>query len=148
LAHPHESYLEMGAMGGVFFLLLFLAILGMMFARALTVLRLAGNSTRAMLAGILAMVVTLSANSFAINGWTLGPLATYGWLLLGVAASPLLAMHLRATQRQQAETIVLEQPMLNLPNENGGARAVPVEDERVLLQFSIKSSSSSSSSSS
>jgi len=45
---------------------------------------------RPLLGGGIASIITLSINSWSINGWTLPALSMIGWLILGVVASPLL----------------------------------------------------------
>ena len=91
LAHPHNSYLELGATAGLPVLIVFLALL-------LTALwwswhnwRQVDIPTRGLLGGGIAAVMALSVNSVSINGWTLPPLAAIGWVILGAMSSPLLA---------------------------------------------------------
>lgn len=91
LGHPHDSYLELAAMGGLPVLLLFLALLIFNVWLALRNWQAADVRSRSLLAGGIASVMALTANSISINGWTLPPLAAVGWLALGVCASPLLA---------------------------------------------------------
>lgn len=91
LAHPHESYLELGAMGGiqlavVFILLLLLALFSSVMNWKRTTIQY-----RSLFAGGIASIIALTVNSLSINGWTLPPLTALGWLLLGILSSPLLA---------------------------------------------------------
>ncbi len=90
LAHPHNSYLELGAMAGLPVLLVFLALIGVALWYALRNWKQVDAGTRCLLGSGIAAVVALSVNSLSINGWTLPPLATVGWLILGAVASPLL----------------------------------------------------------
>lgn len=90
LSHPHNSYLEWGAMAGIPVLVVFLALLIFALWLALRNWVLAEKECRALLGGGIASVVTLSVNSWSINGWTLPALAMVGWLILGVVSSPLL----------------------------------------------------------
>ncbi len=90
LAHPHNSYLEWGAMAGLPVLLVFLALLLFALWQAWRNWIQVDTSTRCLLGGGIASVIALSINSFSINGWTLPPLAMIGWLILGAMASPLV----------------------------------------------------------
>lgn len=91
LAHPHNSYLEWGAMAGLPVLIVFLALLLFTLWRSWRNWLLVDTHTRSLLGGGIVAVITLSVNSLSINGWTLPPLAAMGWLILGVLSSPLLA---------------------------------------------------------
>ncbi|RAQ95003.1 O-antigen ligase family protein [Thermogemmatispora tikiterensis] len=97
LAHPHDSYLEFGAMGGLPVLAVFLALLICYLWKAWRTWRLCDQRHRALLAGGLAAVGALCINSISINGWTLPPLACFGWLMLGLLSSPLLLASLAPT---------------------------------------------------
>ncbi len=88
--HPHDSYLEWGAMAGLPVLLVFVALLLFALWLAIRNWALADIRTRSLLGGGIAAVMALSINSVSINGWTLPPLAALGWLILGAIASPLL----------------------------------------------------------
>ncbi|HZU04202.1 MAG TPA: O-antigen ligase family protein [Ktedonobacteraceae bacterium] len=90
LDHPHNAYLEYGAMGGLPVLLVFLALLLFALWQALRNWTQAAVPARALLGGGIAAIVTLSVNSWSIDGWTLPPLVATGWLLLGALSSPLL----------------------------------------------------------
>lgn len=90
LAHPHDAYLELGAMAGLPVLTVFLALLLSAVWQAWRNWLLLEPDTRCLLGGGIAAIVALSVNSVSINGWTLPPLATIGWLLLGAISSPLL----------------------------------------------------------
>ena len=90
LAHPHNSYLELGAMAGLPVLMVFLALLLFALWQAWRNWIQADTGTRCLLCGGIATVVALSVNSVSINGWTLPPLAAVGWLVLGATASPLI----------------------------------------------------------
>jgi O-antigen ligase len=106
LAHPHNSYLELGAMAGLPVLLVFVALL--LFALWLAVRNraLADVSTRSLLGAGIAAVIALSVNSWSINAWTLPPLAAMGWLILGVLSSPALRKSLVQGKTQEGgETI-------------------------------------------
>ncbi|HLG62260.1 MAG TPA: O-antigen ligase family protein [Ktedonosporobacter sp.] len=94
LAHPHDSYLELAAMGGLPVLALFLALLLCNVWFAFRNWLKSDIPTRALLGGGIAIIVTLSVNSISINGWTLPPLAAIGWLILGLISSPLLTKSL------------------------------------------------------
>lgn len=91
LAHPHNSYLEIAALAGLPVLLVFLALLGIIFWRALRVCFRGERRYRPLLGGAIISIVVFSINSLAINGWSLAPLAAIAWLILGALASPALA---------------------------------------------------------
>lgn len=91
LDHPHNSYLELGAMAGLPVLLVFLALLSFALWQAVRNWAQADVGARSLLAGGIAAIIALSINSWSINGWTLSPIAAAGWLILGIISSPLLA---------------------------------------------------------
>jgi hypothetical protein len=88
--HPHNSYLEIAALGGIPLALLFLVLLGDGCWLALRNWKRAAVFDRALFAGGLGLVASLSFNSLGNPGWTLTPLLTVGWLVLGGLASPFL----------------------------------------------------------
>jgi O-antigen ligase len=90
LAHPHNSYLELGAMAGIPVLVLFVALVLLALCLALRTWAHGDGRQRSLLAGGMAAVIALSVNSLSVNVWTLPPLAAFGWLILGIASSPLL----------------------------------------------------------
>ncbi len=91
LAHPHNSYLEWGAMAGLPVLFLFLALLVYALWQASRNWIVSDRLLRPVLGGGIVAVVVLSVNSWTINAWTLPALAMPGWLILGVIASPFLS---------------------------------------------------------
>jgi len=91
LAHPHNSYLEWGAMAGIPVLLIFLALLGLGLWLAIRNWTTSDLNIRPLLGGGIASIVALSVNSWSINAWTLPALSMIGWLILGIISSPLLA---------------------------------------------------------
>jgi O-antigen ligase len=94
LAHPHNSYLELGAMAGLPVIVLFIALLLFSLWLALRNWMLTDVRQRALLSGSIAAIVALSINSLSVNAWTFPPLAAFGWLILGIVSSPLLAKRL------------------------------------------------------
>ena len=103
LAHPHNSYLELGAMAGLPVLIVFVALLSFALWLALRNWALADARTRSLLSSGIAAIIALSINSLTINGWTLSPLAAIGWLILGVISSSLL-MKSRNTEMTQEKS--------------------------------------------
>ncbi len=89
LSHPHNAYLEIGAMAGLPVLAIFISLLLLALYRTLRNWSLIDQGTRALYAGGLASIIALSINSFSINGWTLAPLAAAAWLIFGAISSPL-----------------------------------------------------------
>ena len=94
LVHPHDSYLEIGAMAGLPVLIVFIALLLFSLWQALHNWIRADAQTRSLLCGGIAAVVALSVNSVSINGWTLPPLAALGWMIAGTISSPLISRQL------------------------------------------------------
>nr|MBA2677315.1 O-antigen ligase family protein [Ktedonobacteraceae bacterium] len=90
LAHPHNSYLELGAMGGLLLLCVFMALLFFALRQTWRHWLLLDTRGRSLLAGGIGAIIALSINSLSVNVWTLPPLAAMGWLILGVISSPLL----------------------------------------------------------
>lgn len=109
LEHPHNAYLEWGAMAGLPVLLLFLALVGcgLWFAWRNWTLVHAGQ--RALIGGGIASIAALSVNSWTINGWTHPVLGMIGWLILGVISSPLLERSLKDMAIQEKSTTVTEE---------------------------------------
>jgi O-antigen ligase len=97
--HPHNSYLELAALGGIPLALVFIALLSLAFWLAVRNWLRADASTRSLLAGGLASVIALSFYSLSNAGWTLTPLTAIGWLIMGVIASPLLVRRSRRSRR-------------------------------------------------
>jgi O-antigen ligase len=94
LVHPHDSYLEIGAMAGLPVLIVFIALLLFSLWQSLHNWVRADAQTRSLLCGGIAAIVALSVNSVSINGWTLPPLAALGWMIVGVISSPLISRKL------------------------------------------------------
>ncbi|HLX57816.1 MAG TPA: O-antigen ligase family protein [Ktedonobacteraceae bacterium] len=90
LSHPHNSYLEIGALAGIPLMVIFIALLAFAFWLSLRNWMRADRQTRALLGGGIATIVALSVDSMVVNEWTLIPVATIGWLIFGVMSSPLL----------------------------------------------------------
>ncbi|SRR6266487_2533592 len=90
LAHPHNSYLELGAMAGLPVLCVFIALLLFTLWQSWRNWLLLDSSARSLLCAGISTVIALSINSLSVNGWTLPPLAAIGWLMLGIISSPLL----------------------------------------------------------
>ena len=90
LEHPHNAYLELGAMAGLPVLFVFLIILSCGLWFAWRNWKMVDVGTRALIGGGMASVIALSVNSWTINGWSQPVLGMMGWLILGVVSSPLL----------------------------------------------------------
>jgi O-antigen ligase len=118
--HPHNSYIEIGALAGLPVLLVFIALLVFAFLSAFRNWKRAGAPTRSLIAGGIASAIALSANSIVVNGWTLIPLAAIGWLILGVISSPLLAKNLDREGMKEKNRVNDEQSI----NSLGGAEHV------------------------
>jgi len=68
----------------------FIALLSVALWLALRNWRQIDSEYRPLLAGGVAAVIALSWYSLGNAGWTVAPLLTVGWMILGVVSSPLL----------------------------------------------------------
>jgi O-antigen ligase len=102
LAHPHNSYLELGAMGGIPVLVTFVALLLFTLWRALYNWSQADTQQRILLSGGIAAIIALSMNSVSVNAWTLPPLAAFGWLIFGVISSSSLSKGAKSPEEIEA----------------------------------------------
>lgn len=87
LDHPHNSFLELAALGGLPLGIVFTALLSFTFWLAFRNWIRADIQTRPLLAGGIASAIALSCYSLIDAGWTLAPLLAMGWLMLGVVSS-------------------------------------------------------------
>lgn len=99
LAHPHDSYIEWGAMAGIPVLIVFLLLLAVAFWYAGRNWLRAEIHIRPLLGAGLAVLTVLTINSISINGWTLPPLEDCGWFIAGLISSSLLARYLSQRTR-------------------------------------------------
>jgi len=90
LPHPHNAYVQWGAMAGIPVLVVFLLLLGYAFWLSWRNWRVTDQHYRVLLGGGISSLVALSINSISIDGWTQFALATIGWLILGMISTPLL----------------------------------------------------------
>jgi len=114
--HPHNSFLELAALGGIPLALLFIALLSLALWLAVQNWIHADVAARTLLAGGLAAIIALSFYSLTNAGWTLTPLTALGWLVLGAISSPLLT-------RSQKSELADEEKEGNLrihANQHGG----------------------------
>lgn len=91
LAEPDNSYLQWGAIAGIPVMLIFLALLALVFWYAWRNWLTVGPRHRALFAGGIVAIIALSVNSLTVDGWT-SPLDVQflGWLIAGIVASPLI----------------------------------------------------------
>ncbi len=101
LYHPHNSYLEFATQGGLPLMVIFLAVLASALWQAWHNWASAKIGTRSLLAAGLTTVLTLCFNSLINPGWTIAPLASIGWLILGAISSPLLAKSLNGPMKEE-----------------------------------------------
>lgn len=106
LDHPHNSYLEWGAMAGIPVLLLFLSLIVLALWQTLRIWAKSGVDTRTLLSAGIAATLALCFNSWSNQGWTLPPLAILGWLILGAISSPLLSKRRDSEIAQDPNTSV------------------------------------------
>ncbi|MDQ2902920.1 MAG: O-antigen ligase family protein [Chloroflexota bacterium] len=100
LDHPHNSYIEFGAKGGLPLLVVFLALIVLALWQTWRTRALLPVGTRLLLSGGIAAIMAFSVNSFSINAWTLPPLAALGWIILGAMSSPLLKKSLASNSNE------------------------------------------------
>ncbi len=89
LDHPHDSYLELAALGGIPIALLFIVLLFLAFWLALRNWFRSDMKTRPLIAGGIASAAALSVFSLSDAGWTTAPLLAIGWLILGAISTPI-----------------------------------------------------------
>ncbi|HEU5382733.1 MAG TPA: O-antigen ligase family protein [Ktedonobacteraceae bacterium] len=104
LSHPHNSYLEVAAMGGLPVFLVFLTLLCLAMWWTWRNWKKAEDQTRLLLTGGIGVIVALSINSFGSNSWTIAPLAALGWLILGITSSSLLLYRLSRPIKEKQES--------------------------------------------
>jgi O-antigen ligase len=116
LAHPHNSYLEIGALAGIPLMVIFIALLAFAFWLSVRNWMRADRQIRVLLGGGIATIVALSANSMVANEWTLVPVAAIGWLIFGIMSSPLLMR--RLVENRQNQLAAKNNIMLSFAREN------------------------------
>jgi O-antigen ligase len=90
LNNPHNSYLELAAMGGIPVILVFPSLLVYALWKAFGNWIQVDRRARPLLGAGIAAIITFSFNSLSFGVWTFPPLAVPGWLIPGVISSPLL----------------------------------------------------------
>jgi O-antigen ligase len=88
--HPHDSYLEFTALGGIPVGIMFIALLVVAFWLSWRNWQHMKVEYRPLLAGGIAAAIALCWYSLSDAGWTVGPLLTVAWIILGTVSSPLL----------------------------------------------------------
>ena len=101
--HPHNSYLEWGAMAGLPVLFVFVILLAFTVWQALRNWIVADARARSLLGAAIAGIVVLCFTSWSNQGWTLPTLAACGWMLLGCITSPLLRNSLLKEKERMVE---------------------------------------------
>lgn len=97
LPHPHDTYLQWGAMAGIPVMVIFLLLMGYAFWYSWRNWRAIDIRYRPLLGGGITALITLSVNSVSIDGWTNFAIALISWLIFGMLASPLLHNTLKMT---------------------------------------------------
>lgn len=95
LAHPHNSYIELAALGGIPLFIIFMFILVITFWSALRNWSYADSRQCSLMSGAIAAVAAMSFNGLVMISWTLPPTASIGWLILGALSSPFLTKLLK-----------------------------------------------------
>lgn len=94
LPHPHDTYIQWGAMAGIPVMIIFLLLMGYAFWCSWHNWRAIDIRYRPLLGGGITALITLSINSISIDGWTNFAIALVSWLIFGMLASPLLQQHI------------------------------------------------------
>ncbi len=101
LYHPHNSFIELTALGGfpisIVFILLFLFTLWL----ALRNWALADVRSRSLIGTGIATAIVLTSYSIGDAGWTLPPLLAISWLILGAISSPYITKILRHGMKEE-----------------------------------------------
>ncbi len=105
LAHPHNAFLELGALAGIPALVVFLILLASVCWLALRAYCQTQKRDRMLLGCVLVSMVVLSVNSLGINAWTLPPLVALAWLMLGAVTSPALRRALQQAAPGRADAV-------------------------------------------
>ena len=103
LPHPHNTYLQWGAMAGIPVLVVFLLLLGYAFWFSWRSWQSIDLRYRPLLGGGITALIALSINSMSVDGWTNAVMATIGWLIFGMITSPLLHRHGHGTKRREKQ---------------------------------------------
>ena len=103
LPHPHNTYLQWGAMAGIPVLVVFLLLLAYAFWFSWRNWQSIDLRYRPLLGGGITALIALSINSLSVDGWTNAVMATIGWLIFGLLASPLLLRNGHGTKRQERQ---------------------------------------------
>lgn len=98
--NPHNSYLELSALGGIPVLAVFLALLAFCLWYALRNWHFVEGKKRGLFGGGIAAICVLLINSWSFGVWTLPPLAVSGWLIFGAIASPLIIRKMHQSKAQ------------------------------------------------
>jgi O-antigen ligase len=101
LPHPHNAYLQWGAMAGIPVMVIFLLLLGYAFWYSWRNWRAIDIRYRPLLGGGITALIALSINSVSIDGWINAVMAPIGWLIFGMLASPLLLKCIDDAGRQE-----------------------------------------------
>jgi O-antigen ligase len=103
LPHPHNTYVQWGAMAGIPVLIVFLLLLGYAFWFSWRNWRAIDIRYRPLLGGGITALIALSINSVSIDGWTNFAIALIGWLIFGMLASPLLHKYIHDARQQERQ---------------------------------------------
>jgi O-antigen ligase len=87
LDHPHDSFLELAALGGLPLAFVFITLLVVAFWLAIHNWFRSDIKSRSLIAGGIASATALTAYSISDAGWTLTPLLALGWLILGAISA-------------------------------------------------------------
>ena len=100
LDHPHNSILELAALGGIPLGIVFVALLVFTLWLAFRNWLHADVRSRILIGSGIAAAIALTCYSMTDAGWTLPPLLAIGWLILGAVSSPFLTKDLSRAMKQ------------------------------------------------
>ncbi len=123
LAHPHNSFLELGALGGLPLLILFLIVFGKAWWSMVRNYRRGEIAQRILLGGGITALTVITINSMVNSSWTLPPLVIVDWLLLGALSSPALIPPLRSRSPQEKRVEGADRKVGKIAPLAGGAQA-------------------------
>ncbi len=103
LPHPHDTYIQWGAMAGIPVMVIFLLLLGYAFWCSWGNWRAVDIRYRPLLGGGITALIALSINSVSVDGWTNFAIALFGWLIFGMLASPLLHKYAHDAKQQERQ---------------------------------------------
>jgi putative inorganic carbon (HCO3(-)) transporter len=104
LNHPHNSFIELTALGGIPVSIVFVFLLFFTILLALRNWTLADARVRALIGTGIATALALTSFSMSDTGWTLPPVLAISWLILGAISSPCITKNLREVMKKKGRS--------------------------------------------